>query len=359
MEHEVSVVSAKNIIAAINKDKYEVIPIGVDRVGRMIGVGQTGLTYLENSADYILDKNNPPLLGTETDLPVVTFSLEKDQTVVVGLSESSFREVVDVVFPIIHGTFGEDGCLQGLLKMVNLPFVGCGVLGSAVNMDKDVEKRLLRDAGIPIASFAVFHRSDPRPDFEDLGKELGPPLFVKPVCLGSSVGIKKVSNAEEFDLAVAEAFAFDNKIIIEEGVIGREFECSVLGNEHPTVSTAGEIIPAPEHGFYSYDAKYIDEKGAALKIPAEIPDELLDRLQELALRAYQATCCSGMARVDFLMDQSGRLVINELNTLPGFTNISMYPKLWEASGIAYSDLIDQLIQLGIEQFQAENSLTYK
>jgi len=358
MEHEVSIVSAKNIINAIDRDKYDVIPIGVDRKGRMIGVGETGLAYLKNSSEYILDKNNPPLLGSNTDLPVVTFGLEGNQAVITSLSCSDFREPVDVVFPIIHGTFGEDGCLQGILRIANIPFVGCDVLGSAVNMDKDIEKRLLRDAGIPIAGFAVYHKTDPKPDYNSLRERLGLPLFIKPACLGSSVGIQKVSKAEEFEIAVAEAFEYDNKIIIEEAVIGRELECSVLGNNSPIVSTAGEIVPAEEHGFYSYDAKYIDEKGASLIIPADIPKDLLSKMQEMAIRAYQVTCCSGMARIDFLMNQNGQLVVNELNTLPGFTNISMYPKLWEVSGIAYKDLIGRLIQLGLEKFEADNSLKY-
>jgi D-alanine-D-alanine ligase len=264
---------------------------------------------------------------------------------------------VDVVFPVLHGPFGEDGTVQGLLKLANLPFVGAGVLGSAVGMDKDVMKRLLRDAEIPIGKFLVFQRGDTL-SYGKIKKQLGLPLFVKPANLGSSVGISKVGKKREFRAAIDEAFRYDNKIIIEEFIAGREIECSVLGNDEPIASLPGEIIV--RHDFYSYDAKYIDDQGARLEIPAKLSGSVIQKIRKIAVRVYKALCCEGMARVDFFVQANGRVLVNEINTIPGFTKISMYPKMWEASGLSYPRLIDRLIRLALKRAHCERRLrTFK
>jgi D-alanine-D-alanine ligase len=262
---------------------------------------------------------------------------------------------LDVVFPVLHGPFGEDGTVQGLLKLANIAFVGAGVLGSAVGMDKDVMKRLLRDAGIPIARFIVVNgHSSEKISFDYAREQLGLPVFVKPANLGSSVGIHKVKNREEFEQAVDDAFNYDNKILIEECIHGREIECSVLGNANAIASVPGEILP--RHEFYSYEAKYLDENGAVLEVPAKLTPAISERIRELAIKVFSVLCCEGMARVDFFLRDGEDLIVNEINTIPGFTRISMYPKLWEASGISYSELIGRLIQLAIERFDREKRL---
>jgi len=262
---------------------------------------------------------------------------------------------VDVVFPVLHGPFGEDGTVQGLLKMANVPFVGASILGSAIGMDKDVMKRLLRDAGIPVAKFLVFNRGwANKIVFPRVKRILGLPLFVKPANLGSSVGISKVTRAAQFRPAIKEAFRYDDKILVEECIRGREIECSVLGNENPIASLPGEIVT--RHDFYSYDAKYVDENGAQLIIPAKLSSRLTRKVRAMAIKSFQILCCEGMARVDFFLRDGRQLFVNEINTIPGFTKISMYPKLWEASGISYASLIDRLIQLARQRFRREQNL---
>ena len=300
-EHEVSIQSAKNVIAAIDRRKYSVLPIKINKS----------------------EKWSP------------------------GLNN------IDVVFPVLHGPFGEDGTVQGFLKLMGVPFVGAGVLGSALGMDKDAMKRLLNQAGIPTARFVVANNPS-EITFEKAKKILGLPLFVKPANLGSSVGVRKARNKKEFRRAVKEAFGFDRKILIEEYVQGREIECSVLGNENPIASLPGEVIP--RHEFYSYDAKYIDPGGAELKIPADLPKPIIKKVQKMAVQAFKTLCCEGMARVDFFLTKNSKLFVNEINTIPGFTSISMYPKLWETSGISYSELIDRLIELALERYRKEKWL---
>jgi D-alanine-D-alanine ligase len=252
-----------------------------------------------------------------------------------------------VVFPILHGPYGEDGTVQGLLKLADVPFVGSGVLGSAVSMDKDVMKRLFRDAGIPIGKFLTYTVHNPPESFAAITAALGSPVFVKPANLGSSVGISKARNEDEFTAAVQEAFQYDTKIIIEEFIKGREIECGVLGNENPVASVPGEVIHT--HEFYSYEAKYLDENGAALEIPAKLDSETQKHIQELAIKAFQVLCGEGLSRVDFFLKENGEIFVNEINTMPGFTKVSMYPKLWEASGIGYTELISRLIELSINK----------
>jgi len=260
-----------------------------------------------------------------------------------------------VVFPVLHGPYGEDGTIQGLLELANIPYVGAGVLGSAISMDKDVMKRLFREAGIPVVKFLVFtHNSLEKIDFDWVRDKLGLPFFIKPANLGSSIGMNKVKKKEEFQPALEEAFQYDNKILVEEYIEGREIECSVLGNHNPVASLPGEIIS--RHEFYSYEAKYLDNKGAILEIPARLSQKLIRKIQNLSIKVFKVACCKGMARVDFFLKQNKEIIVNELNTIPGFTRVSMYPKLWEASGISYPELIDRLIQLALERFQEKKRL---
>lgn len=347
-EHEVSLQSAKNIIEAIDRTKYEAVLIGIDKAG---------VWRLNEEARFLLHADNPRLIKLNQASDRVALVPGADGPQLVGLPaprSAVHSQRIDVVFPVLHGPFGEDGTVQGLLKLADIPFVGAGVLGSAVGMDKDVMKRLLRDAGIPTAGSITAHRSQPEPQYEEVKARLGIPCFVKPANLGSSVGISKVHNRKEFEAAVRDAFSYDSKILIEEYVRGREIECSVLGNDDPIASVPGEIIP--RHEFYSYEAKYIDENGAALEVPARLSEPLVRRVQDLAVKTFQTLCCEGMARVDFFLRADSEVIVNELNTIPGFTRISMYPKLWEASGVPYTELIDRLIQLALERHDREKKL---
>ena len=345
-EHEVSLQSAKNIIDAIDTNKYEVVLIGIDKKGQW---------HLNEESRFLLPTSGselPELPGSGETLALVPGKQEEQ---LVALSGQQTLGSLDVVFPVLHGPFGEDGTVQGLLKLANIPFVGAGVLGSAVGMDKDVMKRLLRDAGIPVARFISINRySSEKIEFDDARNQLGLPLFIKPANLGSSVGIHKVRDREGFDRAICDAFNYDNKILIEEAIEGREIECSVLGNENPVASVPGEILP--RHEFYSYEAKYLDENGAVLEIPAKLPPEISQRIRQIAIKTFSVLCCEGMARVDFFLKNDDEIIVNEINTIPGFTRISMYPKLWEASGLSYSELIDKLIGLAIEKFGREKGL---
>lgn len=343
-EHEVSLQSAKNVADAIDKDKYEVSLIGIDKSGRWL---------LPNQSQFLLNDSNPKLIKLNKENEQNVTLVPQSGGELTNLTDDKSHTAIDVVFPILHGPFGEDGTVQGLLKLANIPFVGASVLGSAIGMDKDVMKRLLRDAGIPVAKFLVFKKGEIA-DFETVSKELGLPLFIKPANLGSSVGVSKVKNKEEFDKAIDDAFQYDTKILIEEAIIGREIECSVLGNQDPIASVPGEILPS--HEFYSYEAKYIDENGAALKIPADISEDAKKKIQELAVKTFRTLECGGLGRVDFFLKENGELVVIEINTIPGFTKISMYPRLWAASGILYTELIDRLLQLAIERFEREQGL---
>jgi D-alanine-D-alanine ligase len=345
-EHEVSLQSAKNIIDAIDTNKYEVVLIGIDKKGQW----------------HLNEESRLLLPAAESGLPEVPERGEnlalvpgKQNDQLVALSGGRRLGSLDVIFPVLHGPFGEDGTVQGLLKLANIAFVGAGVLGSAVGMDKDVMKRLLREAGIPIARFIVVNRYSLKEiGFDYARKQLNLPLFIKPANLGSSVGIHKVKDREGFERAVRNAFNYDNKILIEECINGREIECSVLGNDNPIASVPGEILP--RHEFYSYEAKYLDENGAVLEIPAKLPPTVSERIRQLAIKMFSVLCCEGMARVDFFLRNGEEIIVNEINTIPGFTRISMYPKLWEATGISYGELIDKLIELAIERFEREKRL---
>jgi D-alanine-D-alanine ligase len=345
-EHEVSLQSAKNIIHAIDRNKYEVFLIGIDHDGKW---------YLNDASHFLLHAENPKLISLAKSSENLALIPGEETGQMLSVAKSASIGKIDVVFPVLHGPFGEDGTVQGLLKLADIPFVGAGVLGSAVGMDKDVMKRLLRDAGIPQAKFMTF-RNRKNIVYSKIEKMLGIPCFVKPANLGSSVGITKAHDESEFKHAVEKAFRYDNKILIEEYIAGREIECSVLGNENPIASVAGEIIA--QHEFYDYNAKYIDEHGAVFEIPARLDQPIVKEIQELAIRSFKILCCEGMARVDFFL-KDDNIYVNELNTIPGFTRISMYPKLWQASGISYGDLIDQLIQLALERHEGEKKIRFR
>ena len=344
-EHEISLISAFNIINAADKKKYKIISVGIDKDGEFL--------YFDKE-NYILNSRDPKKVRLGKNGKPVSFAFGKKKELI-GLKDSKLRVKIDAVFPVLHGTFGEDGTMQGLLKMADVPFVGSGVLDSAIGMDKDVMKRLFRDAGIPTADFFAFSQNElGKINFEKLRKKLKLPFFVKPANLGSSVGISKVKNKGDFKKAIQEAFRFDSKIIIEECIKGREIECSVLGNESPAASVPGEIVPT--HEFYSYEAKYLDENGAVLKIPARLSGKVIEKIRNLAVKSFRALCCEGMGRVDFFLDGKGKIYVNEINTIPGFTRISMYPKLWEESGLGYSELIDKLVELAIARYKREKKL---
>ncbi len=378
-EHEISLLSAASVFKAINQQKYEVVPIGITKQGRWV-----------TSADaerLLAGKPIEPerqLRAGDPDTTAAAAVLQTGEAVVVppephkaGAGMTPFQTEaparraadrainVDVIFPVLHGTFGEDGTVQGLLELAEIPYVGAGVLGSAAGMDKDIMKSLFRAAGLPIVKHVTILRSDLESDPQKVKKtierSLRYPVFVKPANLGSSVGISKVHDRKELGPALTEAARFDRKIVIEQGVGGkngkaREIECAVLGNDQPKASVPGEIVPSAE--FYDYSAKYLDE-GSQLIIPAKLTKAETKKVQELAIGAFRAVDCSGLGRVDFLMDpKSRKIYLNEINTMPGFTSISMYPKLWAASGVPYPELIERLIQLGIERHEEKKRNQY-
>jgi D-alanine-D-alanine ligase len=340
-EHEVSLQSAKNVYDAIDREKYNPLFIGIDKDGKWrLGPG-TGDEFFLNTEDPLRISLNPA--NKETTLVSGNRGLLSPQGI-----------ILDVIFPILHGPFGEDGTVQGLLKLADLPFVGAGVLGSAVGMDKDVMKRLLREGGAPIGKFLTLRSGEDIPPFREIIGVLGSPVFVKPANMGSSVGVSKVRNEDEYRAAVTEAFHYDGKLVLEEFIDGREIECSVLGNGDARASLPGEI--RANRDFYSYEAKYVDADGASLEIPAKLDDRILMEVKTLAVRTFQVLECQGLARVDFFLKEDGAVLVNEINTMPGFTKISMYPKLWEASGIPYRELISRLIELAVERFNAERGI---
>jgi D-alanine-D-alanine ligase len=346
-EHEISCISARSVIDALDPAANQVIPIGITRDGRW----------------HMLD--GPPALPSETGrLPEVTDASGPAADLVEGdganrelVVADGSRERIDIVFPVLHGPFGEDGATQGLLELAGVPYVGSGVLGSALGMDKAVQKVLFAAAGLPVVPHVAVTEAGWREDPEAVfarAEELGYPVFTKPATLGSSVGITNVHGNDELDDGMEEAFRYARKALVEQAIAPiREIECAILGNDDPVASTAGEVRPS--HEFYDYDAKYLDEHGAQLVIPAEISDELLGRVQRMAVAAFRAVEGAGMARVDFFLRGDEELWLNEINTIPGFTSISMYPKLWEASGLSYPELVDRLIELAIERSEAERA----
>jgi D-alanine-D-alanine ligase len=352
-EHEVSLVSAQGIMNAMDKNKYEIIPIGITKEGRWLTSGEPMKRLQAGgpgaAAQITGAERADPTSETRKLVP------RNRRDLVPGTRETGFPQV-DVVFPVLHGPYGEDGTVQGLLELADIPYVGAGVLGSALGMDKIAMKAVFRSHGLPVVEHLELKRKDwerdPEAMMELIEKELGYPCFIKPANLGSSVGISKVHERSELAPALNLAARYDRRMLAERGVNARELEVSVLGNDEPIASVPGEIVPCRE--FYDYIAKYIDDR-SELIIPADLPPQVIRRIQELAIAAFLSVDCAGMARVDFLLDRdTGELYVGELNTIPGFTPISMYPKLWEASGISYSELIDRLIELALER-HADNS----
>jgi len=352
-EHEVSRCSAASVYSAIDRSRYDVLAIGIDYDGRW---------YPQEPARIMEDRDFGKVLDIKKNGLWLVNHFENDGRLWLYDIESGGRRYVDLVFPVLHGTFGEDGTLQGLLELAMVPYVGADVIGSAVGMDKDAAKRLLRDAGIRVVPWITVNRREWEGGAAGIAEraisELGLPLFVKPVNAGSSVGVRKVKERAALDEAVERAFDFDTRIMMEKAVDCREIECSVLGNEEALSSPLGEVIP--RHEFYSYEAKYIDPEGADLRVPADLEEGLSDSIRDTAVRGYRALCCTGMARVDFFLEKGGKnYYLNEINTIPGFTSISMYPKLWGAAGLEYRALIDRLIELALARHREKSAIAAK
>jgi D-alanine-D-alanine ligase len=345
-EHEVSLQSARNIVDALDPARFEPVLIGIDKQGAW---------HLSDASSYLLHADDPALIALNRSNLEIAMTPGKSHHQWIEASSAHVIPHIDVVFPIVHGTQGEDGSLQGMLTMAGLPYVGSGVLGSAVCMDKDVAKRLLRDAGLPVAPYICLTRNGAKKTaYADVVAQLGLPLFVKPANLGSSVGVSKVGNEAEYEIAVAAALTFDHKVLVESAIVGREIECAVLGNDAPEASDCGEIVVSK--GFYSYESKYIDEDAAQVVVPAVIDVEASERIRAMAIAAFQTLECAGLARVDVFLQADGEVIINEINTLPGFTKISMYPKLWQGMGMRYQDLVSKLIDLALERYALDTSL---
>jgi D-alanine-D-alanine ligase len=349
-EHEVSLLSARNVFLALDRDRFEPMLVGIDKQGHWRI--EPDKTLIDATGDPRMLK----LVAAGRELAVPVHPESKDVT-------SSDRPLLgsdDVVFPVLHGTYGEDGTVQGLLELADIAYVGPGHLGSAIGMDKDVTKRLLAQAGIPVVPWRMVTahamKRDPAHCLA-LASELGFPAFVKPANAGSSVGVSKVKCAAELEPALRAALAFDTKVLVEAAVNAREIECAVLGNDEPVASMPAEIVVHHKDGFYSYDAKYVDADGSEAKIPADLPPETMARVRGLAVETFRILELAGMTRVDFFFDRdSGNFYVNEVNTIPGFTAISMYPKMWETSGVPIKELISRLIDLAIERRTARRAL---
>jgi D-alanine-D-alanine ligase len=353
-EHEVSLQSAASVINHLDRDRFEIVPVAIDKQGR----------WLLNDISLLEGKKSLPVFKEAPNVVLPPNVAETSSgSALIQLREGGQTKAIDVVFPVVHGPLCEDGTIQGLLELADVPYVGCGVLASAIAMDKEMAKRVARDAGIPIVPYIALKRErwkrEKKVSADKIRQELGYPVFVKPANLGSSVGVHKVPDASGLNDAIEDAFSYDTKVLVEVAIDAREIELSVLENpeagDDPLVSVPGEINPT--HEFYSYEAKYLDEKGAELIIPAKLDLEQAKVAQEIAKKIFSAIEGEGMARVDLLLDRtSGKLFFNELNTIPGFTSISMYPKMWEASGIPYQELLSRLVDLALSRHQRKKTL---
>ncbi len=353
-EHEVSLASAKSVMENLDPEKYEVVPIGITKAGTWL-LGTSPDKLIAAGQEVPDEQTRMPGDASTQEFTSVTFT--GDPTVghlipLQGNEQLGDRGAIDVIFPVLHGTYGEDGTLQGLLEMANVPYVGCGVLGAALGMDKEKMKMIFATAGLPNVNYLVFRRNrwerDPLAILDMIEQQIGYPNFVKPVNLGSSVGVNKAHNREELSHALSVAAEYDHKIIVEQGIDCRECECAVLGNDEPIASVVGEVVASNE--FYDYSAKYINNKSQVI-IPADIAQSTAQEIRRHAVEAFLALDLSGLARVDFFIErETGKVYINEVNTLPGFTQISMYPKLWDASGLPYAELLDRLIALALERY---------
>lgn len=331
VEHDISLRSASNIIQNIDRERFEPVLIGIDKKGGW----------------HVNVKPGDPLEGN--DLALI---LKEGSEKFINLSTNETIKDIDIVFPVLHGTDGEDGSIQGMLKAANIPFVGCGVMSAAVSMDKEMTKKLLKEAGIPVCKYIVynFYEKD-KIDYNKVVSELGLPLIVKPASLGSSVGVSKVKSKEELEAAVNDTFQYDNKIVFEEFIKGRELECAIMGNQEPISSLPGEIVVNKNYDFYSFDAKYMDATAAELVMPAKTDVPTRDKIMDLCRKSYIALGCEDLSRVDLFLTEKGEVFINEINTLPGFTNSSMFPKLWELNGISYKELLTKLIEMALQKYE--------
>ncbi len=340
-EHEISILSANNVFKNLDKEKYEPVLIKIDRSGKWLTdrsmIENNNFTKVDNLQDF--EPKDELLLNPGNDKPFVLDN------------ETAFS--VSAIYPVLHGPNGEDGSVQGLLKILNIPFVGPGILGSAVGMDKEIMKRLLKEAGIKIGDYLVA-RYGKYPDFNTVKTTLGLPVYVKPANMGSSVGISRVSGESQYEKAIELAYQFDTKLVIEANIDGREVECAILGNEDPKASVPGEVAATKE--FYDYEAKYLDDKGYEIKIPAQLDKDVENKVREIAVKTFQVLECEGLSRVDVFVTKDNDILVNEINTLPGFTSISMYPMLWRESGIEYTELITKLIELAINRFKRDARL---
>ncbi len=351
-EHEISLMSARSVISALDPEKFEVVPIGITLDGKWVG---------DRDPQVVLDGLEKSEIRSLEPLALLA---EPGRNKVYRISEEEALDVFsgfDVIFPVLHGTYGEDGTVQGLLELADVPYVGAGVLASSVAMDKGLFKSVMRDAGIPVVRDTVVLSSMIHSNLEEVLNVVdhvgGYPVFTKPANLGSSVGVSKCSSRSDLIEGLMDAARYDRRVVVEEGLDAREIEVSVLGNDEPDASIPGEIVPCDV--FYSYKAKYLDDDSKLL-IPAEVDEETIERVRALAVRAYTAIDCAGMARVDFLLERSsGKLYLNEINTIPGFTRISMYPKLWEASGLGYPELMEELVRLAFERHEKKSGLKRK
>ncbi len=340
-EHEISILSANNVFKNLDKEKYEPVLIKINRSGKWFTdrsmIENNDFAKIDNLSDF--DPKDELLLNPGDDKPFVL--------------DNELGFTVSAVYPVLHGPNGEDGSVQGLLKILNLPFVGPGVLGSAVGMDKEIMKRLLREAGIKIGDYLVA-RYGKYPDFKTVKTTLGLPVYIKPANMGSSVGISRVSDESQYEKAIELAYQFDTKLVIEANIDGREVECAILGNENPKASVPGEVAATKE--FYDYEAKYLDDKGYEIMIPADLDKDVENRVREIAVKTFQVLECEGLSRVDVFVTRDNDILVNEINTLPGFTSISMYPMLWRESGIDYTELITKLIDFAISRFKRDERL---
>lgn len=330
VEHGVSVNSARNIFEYINKDRFEPLPIGITKSGQwFLTNGVTKEIGQGKALGLILDAQAPGFI----------------------LVSSGDRLKADIIFPVLHGTDGEDGSIQGLIKAMDIPMVGTGVLGSSISMNKIIAKRLLKDAGLPVTNFVSFHHTEKEKiDYKAIKKLLGTPFMVKSASLGSSVGVSKVKNEASFDKAVEESFRYDESILMEEFITGREIECAILGNNPPEASYPGEIIINSKYDFYTFDAKYVDPQAVRIDVPAKLETKTAEKVRDICVKAYKALCCEDFARVDLFLTAEGKIYINEINTIPGFTNSSMFPMMWNERGVGFTELISRLLDLAQERY---------
>lgn len=336
VEHEISIRSATNVVANIDLQSFETILLGIDKKGSW---------YLNNSIDDEINSGVSVSIILDASKPYL-IEIESGKTL-----------KIDVVFPVLHGTDGEDGSIQGLFKSMDLPIVGSGVLGSAISMDKIISKKILAECGIPVASYLECSRSQKdKLKFEEIVAQVGLPFMIKSAALGSSVGISMIKSDIEFDIAVEDSFKYGDKIIIEQFIVGRELECAVIGNEQPRASLPGEIIMKKDYDFYTYEAKYLDADAIEIKLPAEVDQNTTDEIRRISIQAYQALRCEDFARVDLFVKEGGEVIVNEINTIPGFTNSSMFPVMWQHMGISYPELIAELIQMCLKRYQASKDM---